>query len=381
MSNSVQENRTDPLTCPLIEEEQYLSDMKETAWPFLMKHRKEVLLQRGEGESLFCVCCAPETAPRGLILVSHGFTETAEKYREVSYYLLQNGYAVIIMEHCGHGRSYDLRKEGRPGKGTVSEPHRNGAHTSGITEPSEITEPHARDRIFVDCWQRYRDDLLLTAHHARALFGAEYEKLPLLLYAHSMGGGIAAAAAAAEPSLFAGVILSSPMIRPTSGGLPWGLTKFICAFFCGVGKGTAYAPGQGSYNLKERFEESAACSEPRFLYYQEIRRTHAYCQMGGATYGWMNAAVQLSDWLLKDGWKTITCPILVFQADNDSFVMNAQQDEFVQKLQEHGRPAHLIHMPGTKHEIFNAHNDVLEIYWKEILAFFQECTDESRPAF
>lgn len=47
-------------------------------------------------------------APKGVVVISHGFTESAAKYDEVAYYFLKEGYHVYIPEHCGHGRSYRL---------------------------------------------------------------------------------------------------------------------------------------------------------------------------------------------------------------------------------------------------------------------------------
>ncbi len=46
--------------------------------------------------------------PKGVVVISRGFTESAVKYDEVAYYFLKEGYHVYIPEHCGHGRSYRL---------------------------------------------------------------------------------------------------------------------------------------------------------------------------------------------------------------------------------------------------------------------------------
>ena len=47
----------------------------------------------------------------GKIVISHGFTECIEKYREIIYYFIKEGYSVFIMEHRGHGRSGRLGKK------------------------------------------------------------------------------------------------------------------------------------------------------------------------------------------------------------------------------------------------------------------------------
>ena len=355
----------------LIHEDHFTADMKTQAEPYLAARRKELTLFREEGHPIHCVRYSPNglfgaaqapcaessaqgsaegpardslrggsasapsacTAVRGVIVMSHGFTETTEKYRELICYFLRCGFAVSIHDHCGHGRSYRLSEDA--------------------------------SRVHIDTWERYRDDLLCAAHAARD----EYPSLPLYLFGHSMGGGIAAAAAAAEPSLFAKVILSSPMIRPTSGGVPWFATRFICAFFCAIGREQSYAPGQGPYRPGERFEDSAASSEPRFQYYKELRDADPALRMGGATYGWMNASVKLSTFLLKEGWQAISCPVLLLQADHDDFVMNAQQGEFMEKLRGVSASSRLVHLSGTKHELFNSRDDILAEYLALLLDF------------
>ena len=42
---------------------------------------------------------------RGVVVISHGFTEFARKYSEMAWYFLLAGYSVCILEHRGHGHS------------------------------------------------------------------------------------------------------------------------------------------------------------------------------------------------------------------------------------------------------------------------------------
>lgn len=65
--------------------------------------------------------------PKGVVVISHGFTESAVKYDEVAYYFLKEGYHVYIPEHCGHWPQ--LSSYRRP----VSGPHRiHGEDISAI---------------------------------------------------------------------------------------------------------------------------------------------------------------------------------------------------------------------------------------------------------
>ena len=91
----------------IIDERNYVSAMDEKVIPYLTERRKIFFLEREAGKKLYCVSYRADT-PRGVILISHGFTETAEKYLEPVYYFLKMNFHVFCVEHCGHGRSYRL---------------------------------------------------------------------------------------------------------------------------------------------------------------------------------------------------------------------------------------------------------------------------------
>ena len=316
----------------LIREENFITEMKEAAEPYLESHLQEFTLQREEHHPIHCVMYSlPD--PKGVIVISHGFTETAPKYREMAYYFLRMNYAVYIPEHCGHGKSYRL-----------------------------TDDPY---KVHVDTYHRYVDDLLAVSHSAKAY----YPMVPLFLYAHSMGGGIGAAAAAREPNLYEKVILNAPMIRFQAGRMPWFSVRLFGTVCCAAGKGEEYAPGQHPYSGREHFEHSAAVSRPRFDYYQEIRQKSTLAQMNGATCGWIHSCARMDTQLQRHWWKKIRCPILLFQADNDTFVVNKQQDLFVRKLKKRNIDAGLIHVPDTRHEIFSSHDDTMEFYLQKIFEF------------
>ena len=145
--------------------------------------------------------------PKGVVVISHGFTEGAPKYEEMIYYFLQAGYHVYMPEHMGHGQSYRL------------------------TVDSSL--------VHIDIWKRYVRDFLKVCHKNQ-----KGTSRAALVLAHSMGGAIGVIAAAWEPALFHKVILSSPMIKPLTGGVPWPLTVLIANAECLLGKGRVYVLGQ-----------------------------------------------------------------------------------------------------------------------------------------
>lgn len=319
----------------LVRETDYAEEMRNNVLPYIDERKTVLTLLRNEGEPLYCLKYVPENV-KAAVVISHGFTETTAKYSEMVYYFLKEDIAVYLYDHCGHGNSYRLADD--------------------------------PDRVHVDSYERYVNDLNFIAKTAKA----DYPALPLYLFGHSMGGGIAAAAACYEPDLFSKVVLSSPMIRPATGSFPWFVTRIVCWLFVRIGKKLDYAPGQRPYDGKDSFETSASTSQARYTYYNEIRKADRKCQMNAATYGWLYACVRLNTYLRKKGWKKITAPVLLFQADNETFVINPQQDAFIQKLKGRGLNADLIHVPGTKHEIWRADDDTLEKYLDKIFRFYDE---------
>ena len=49
--------------------------------------------------------------PHAVVMLSHGFIENAEKYKEIAYYFAKEGFSVYLPEHCGHGFSYRLTED------------------------------------------------------------------------------------------------------------------------------------------------------------------------------------------------------------------------------------------------------------------------------
>lgn len=320
----------------VLQEADYFADMREIVEPCLAARGRELWLEREPGRKLYCMFYRADQ-PVGTVVICHGFTETEEKYRENIYYFLKKQYNVYMMEHCGHGRSYRLSED--------------------------------LSLVHVDSYMRYVNDALAVAHLAKE----EQKDLPLYLYGHSMGGGISAAVLAAEPGLFQKAVLSSPMIRPLTGGVPWPLAKAIVNVMRLLGKGGAYVPGQHAFDRAlETFEGSASTCRERFAFYQEKRSAEPLYQMSGASCGWLCEAARLNKFLCTQGYKRIATPLLIFQASDDTFVSNREQNRFAEKIRRAGKAAvKLVHVPDSRHEIFNSSTEVVQKYWNMIFHFLK----------
>ncbi len=323
----------------LISEDNYNKTMHETVEPWLAERRTVLWACRRTGQRIYCERYLAEEA-RGVVLISHGFTESAAKYAEAAWYFLHDGYHVYLLEHCGHGRSYRLVDD--------------------------------LSLVHVDSHLRYIGDLLAVARMARKDIDRLTDGLPLPLYlfGHSMGGGIALAAAAREPALFQKLILSAPMIRPRTDPFPFGVTLVGSVALCAVGQGKDYCPGHHPYEGKENFEESASSSRARFDYCQEIKASDPLFQTSAPSIGWLRAADMLYEELRNRSVHEGQIPALVFRAIQDRAVDIEAQIEYVRERNKwHPGSTDLRCIPGTKHEIYNSPDAMVRVFWEEVFDF------------
>ena len=329
----------------IIQENEYLDTMKNEVEPYLKVHCQDGYIPGAEdiyhekngiiGKIHVKRYLADD--PKGVVVISHGFTEGAPKYEEMIYYFLQAGYHVYMPEHMGHGQSYRL-----------------------TADPS---------LVHIDIWKRYVRDFLKVCHEIKRA----YPELPLNLFSHSMGGAIGAIAAAWEPALFHKVILSSPMIKPLTGGVPWPLTVLIANAECLLGKEESYVLGQKPYDGTDTFQTSAGTSESKFARYNDLRKEKQFLQTCAPSYGWLKASIKMSWYLRYHGWKMLQSPLLIFQAEKDDFVSVRALQKFAAKVKKRGvAPCEYVYMPGTKHEIYCGGDETMEVYWDKIEKFLEE---------
>ena len=88
-----------------ITEENYDKTMTETVEPFLARRRMQGFDERIKGQPIYYEHYAADN-PHGIIVISHGFTESIAKFSESIYYMLQAGFDVWGVDHRGHGRSW-----------------------------------------------------------------------------------------------------------------------------------------------------------------------------------------------------------------------------------------------------------------------------------
>ena len=86
----------------IIQEDNFADIMKDEVEPYLYAHCRECYItgakepERREKNGKLHVKFYETDRPKGVIIISHGFTEGAQKYDEMIYYFLKAGYLSLI---------------------------------------------------------------------------------------------------------------------------------------------------------------------------------------------------------------------------------------------------------------------------------------------
>ena len=76
-----------------IREVDYALTMKEKAEPYVAQRRTPGTIERIKGQPVYYEHFKADRE-KGIIVLSHGFTESVKKFTESIYYMLQAGYSV-----------------------------------------------------------------------------------------------------------------------------------------------------------------------------------------------------------------------------------------------------------------------------------------------
>ena len=315
----------------LIREENYEKTMREVVEPQLAKMREDVYIDVKDGK-YHAEVYENENAERAIVIV-HGYTESAEKFREMTWYLLHEGFSVFEVDHRGHAQS--LRQ----------------------VEDTSITH--------VDKFDDYVDDL--DAFIEKIVL-PRTKGLPLCILGHSMGGAVTALELMRHPERFKKAVLNAPMIAAVSEPFPRKGAALMGALMCLLGKGKERAfVGKPFDPAREKFDTSHMTSRARFDYYQKKRCARKELQNCSPSYSWVREGMGVTDRLLKTkNTDKIKTPVLLCQAERDSIVCLPEQNQFVEQVQN----ALLVSF-DAKHEIYSSEDSVLEGYYNMIVDFLK----------
>ena len=217
-----------------IREKDYEKVMRTEVEPYVSSRRECGFDARVKGQPIYYEHYRQDN-PKAVIVISHGFTESIQKFTESIYYMLQAGYAVWGLDHRGHGYSYRVN-----------------------------------DNPFVVHTDRFRDYVLDLKHLTEKRIKPAAGKLPVYLYCHSMGGCIGAWMIERYPKLFDKAVLSSPMLGLSFGKIPVPVV-YAGAKLKSLKRGKDAPVNPTDEFEAEDFENSCDSSACRYHYYYQKR--------------------------------------------------------------------------------------------------------------
>ena len=312
----------------LINEKDYKKIMAERVEPFLEKIRTNGFFESFAGKKIHFEAYKNENA-KAVVLIIHGFTESAEKFREVSYYFYNEGYSVYAIDLRDHGKSF--RTSQRPGTVETDDFHKYAEDISCLVE-KEIKAQNEGKKIFI--------------------------------YSHSLGSTAALLYMLKNPMAVKKAVLSSPMICGNM-GMPVIIAGTVAKVLSAIGGKKISAPGRCKFDPELSFQNSDATSSERFSYYHEKRKADSLLQTNGPSFGWVKASIEARDEILSCA-DEINAELLVIKPQEDKQLLMEYTDKFIQKSK-----AKTKEIKNSKHEIFMSENETLSTYFEEIFSFLQ----------
>lgn len=312
-------------------EEDYMDKIVHIVRPLLEENRKTGYFLSFDGTKIFYEYY-DHPNEKAAVVISHGFCEFTAKFEEVIFYFFQAGYSVYIPDLRGHGYSQRMVQD--------------------------------RSKVYIHSYDEYVLDF-----HSFITNIVLKDKIPkkLVLYAHSMGGAIAALYLEQYPDMFSCAILSSPMLEIDCGKTPASLVWLLMLYKKFTRSDEDYVSGHGAFDGIPHFEASSCLSEARYNDIFTKRLQDKNYQIYGASCAWTLASLRAVRKLQKHA-KLVKTPILLFQAGNDTTVKPGGQKRFAEK----SKNTRLVVMPDSKHEIYNANTALRKEYYHKIFAFLEE---------
>ena len=313
-----------------LDETNYVETMNDTVIPYLEAHEAKGYVTAEDGAEIYYEQYLLEDAKQHVVIL-HGFTETSQKYKEVIYYFMQAGYSVSIIDHRGHGLSE--------------------------REVEDASMVHIEDfDTYVSDLKVFMDEIVMPSVANGDVF----------LYAHSMGGGIGSLFLEQYPEYFKAAVLNAPMMEIHTGSVPKMVAKGIANFMEFIGKDENYILGHGPY---EGIGENhfPTCSQARFTYNETQKAANEAIQLNGGSFAWLDAGFEATEQMQEEAAQA-TVPILLFQADEDTYVLPEGHYIFANQAPN----TQLIFVEDSQHEIYLSSNEIMIPYFNTIFEFLEE---------
>ncbi|MEM7767616.1 MAG: alpha/beta hydrolase [Pseudomonadota bacterium] len=279
-----------------------------------------VWFQSGAGRRLrACMVPAlPGTKVRGTCIVCPGRTEFIEKYFEVASDLQARGFAALILDWPGQGRSERLLED--PQKGHIDD---------------------------------FKTFMGALVRGLEALEG----KLPKprVCLAHSMGGAIALAAITEKLVRVEAAAFCAPL---------WGLKsrmfglRYMVWAMKTLGRSGDYAQQPGP---PDRFATNIVThDERRWQIQRDLVDAAPELDLGPITWGWLGATLDIVKTFARPSkLEAIDIPVMVASAGEEKLVNNAAHARLSKRISD----CTYIHVDGARHEILMETDDKRTQFW------------------
>ena len=315
-----------------VSEKNYAETMQGKVEPYLESIREDGFFSTFDSNKLHYEKYVIDNAVASVVIV-HGFTESAEKFREMSYCFTLMGFNVFVLDQRGHGKSYRIAEN--------------------------------PETVSVGKFEDYVKDL--DAFVNEVVKGAS-GSLPLYVYCHSMGGAVTIQYLQEHPETFKKAVLSAPMVLCKCNGIPPKIASAMMKFFLLFGKDDEMVFVYKGFDKNRSFETSHDTSKARFDYYHAKRCKDRQLQTSSASYRWVSEAIKVANKNLdKNRCAKIKIPLLLCQPEEDASVYSEKEDEFI-KLVPNGK---LVKFTKCKHEIYLSVDETVFEYLKTIEGFLK----------
>lgn len=315
----------------IIDERNYTRTMAEQVEPYLHKRRRDDFFLSDDGKQLHYEAYE-KLLSRGSIIILHGFTESAEKFREAAFYFRKAGYSVFAPDLRGHGKSH---------------------HDS--ENPL---------RVDIDSFDTYAEDLNLFIDKIVKPLSKDKN---IFIYSHSLGSTVALLYLMKYPYAVSKAVLSSPMICGNM-GMPTAIAGTVAKALCSLGGKKIPTPGRCVFDENQSAENSDATSKARFEYYHQKRKSEPLYQTSGPSFSWVKASLGARDRIMSDGGiSQLRAKLLIFKPETDRQLSGEWTDRFAEKA-----GVKIKDVNNSRHEIFMSGDETLKWYTEEILEFFAE---------
>jgi lysophospholipase len=270
------------------------------------------------------------TRPRGTFLVLNGRAEFIEKYQEFASELAGRGFRVVSFDWRGQGLS------------TRTPPEDETAHTLSF-------EPLVADALLL------RDRLVGAGEG------------PVVLFGHSMGGGLGLRLLAERPDAADAAIFTAPMIDPIASRGGRLLARIVAPVMVALGAAMRNPPGEG-YRLEAvrlaGYNEHLTSDPVRGHVQRALILENPALGVRGVTWGWLSAAFAAGR-RLRRAARAIRTPMLVALAGRESLVDNPGAEAIAAAIPA----AEIVRYPEARHEILMETDAIRARFWADVDAF------------